>query len=86
MVVKKIQKFIRSTKSSSPTPNSGAKGLSLIGDNFMCIETSSNIYGQNVFCSFERTDTIQISNIKISDKDFQQEVVNQGVALEFSFY
>ena len=29
----------------------------------MYIERSSNIHGKNVFVSFERTDTIQISNI-----------------------
>ena len=29
----------------------------------MYIETSSNNNGDNVFCSFERTDIIQISNI-----------------------
>ena len=29
----------------------------------MYIETSSNNHGSNVFCSFERTDIIQLSNI-----------------------
>ena len=29
----------------------------------MYIETNANNYGQNNFCSFERTDIIQISNI-----------------------
>ena len=29
----------------------------------MYIETSSGNHGNNVFCSFERTDTIQITNI-----------------------
>ena len=29
----------------------------------MYIETSSNNHGSNVFCSFERTDIIQITNI-----------------------
>ena len=33
-----------------------------IGDSFMYIETSSNKNGDNVFCSFKRTDNIQISN------------------------
>ena len=34
-----------------------------IGDSFMHIETSSNNHGDNVYCSFERIDIIQISNI-----------------------
>ena len=28
----------------------------------MYIETSSSIHGNNVFCSFERTDNVRISN------------------------
>ena len=57
-----IQNFIRSTKTNSPTNNSGATVSPLIGDSFMYIETSSN-FGPNVFCSWERIDKIQISNI-----------------------
>ena len=38
----KIQNFIKSTKSNSPTGNSGATGLPPIGNAFMFIETSSN--------------------------------------------
>ena len=60
----KIQNFITSTKSSSPTGNSGATSLPPIGTAFMFIETSSNKYGSNdVFVSWERTDNIQITNI-----------------------
>ena len=60
----KKQNFIRSTKTNSSTPNSGAEGLPPIGRVFMYIETSSNISGSdNVFCSFERIDIIQISKI-----------------------
>ena len=59
----KIQNFLRSTKTNSPTGSSGATVLPPIGDSFMFIETSSNNYGNNVFVSFERTDAIQISNI-----------------------
>ena len=59
----KIQNFIRSTKTSSPTGDSGATTLAPVGDSFMCIETSSNNNGSNVFVSFERTDIIQITNI-----------------------
>ena len=59
----KIPKFIESTKTSSPTGDSGAHSLSPIGDSFMYIETSSINNGDNDFRKFERTDIIQISNI-----------------------
>ena len=59
----KIQNFLRSTKTSSPTGDSGSTGLPPIGDSFMFVETSSNNYGNNVFVSFERVDIIQITNI-----------------------
>ena len=60
----KIQNFIKSTKTNSPTGHSGATSLPPIGDSFMYIETSSNNHGhERVFVSFERTDIIQISNI-----------------------
>ena len=58
-----IQNIIRSTKTSSPTTNSGAIVRPPIGDSFMYIETSSSNFGPNVFCSWERIDIIQISNI-----------------------
>ena len=62
----KIQNLIRSTKTNSSTPNSGAEGLPPIGTAFMYIETSSNNSGSdNVFCSFERIDIIQISKITL---------------------
>ena len=38
----KIQNFTKSTKTDSPTENSGAKSLSPVGSAFMYIETSSN--------------------------------------------
>ena len=59
----KIQNFIKSTKSSSPTGNSGAESLPPIGNSFMYIETTSNNHGNNVFVSWERTDVIQITKI-----------------------
>ena len=37
--------------------------LPSIGSVFMYIETSSGNHGKNVFCSFERSDIIQITNI-----------------------
>ena len=62
----KIQNFIESAKSNTPTVYSGAESLPPIGDSFMYIETSSNNHGhERVFVSFERTDIIQISNITL---------------------
>ena len=60
----KITNFIKSTKSNSPTGDSGATSLPAIGSAFMYIETSSSNHGHNrVFVSWERTDIIQITNI-----------------------
>ena len=59
----KISNFVKSTKTNSPTGDSGATSLPPIGDSFMYVETSSNNNGNNVFVSFERTDIIQITNI-----------------------
>ena len=58
--------FIKSTKTNSPTGQSGATSLAPIGTCFMYIETSANNHNSsndNVFISFERTDIIDISNI-----------------------
>ena len=54
----KIQNFFKSTKTNSPTSDSGDTSLSPIGNSFMYIETSSNNHGNNVFVSIERTDII----------------------------
>ena len=59
----KIQNFLRSTKKNNPTSDSGATNLSVIGDSFMYIETSSDNHGNNVFVSCEQTDIIQFTNI-----------------------
>ena len=59
----KIQNFIKSTKSNSPTGDSGATSLPPISNSFMYIETSSKNIENNVFVSFERTDIIQVTNI-----------------------
>ena len=56
--------FLKSTKSSSPTSQSGSSSIPPIGTSFMYIETSSNIHGhETVFVSWERTAIIQITNI-----------------------
>ena len=75
----KIQNFIKSTKTSSSTAHSGAGSLSPIGNAFMYIESSGANHGyDHIFCSFERTDIIQITNISfyynrfsISDPDLR---------------
>ena len=59
----KLQNFVKSSKTTSPTNNSGATVIPPIGDSFMYIDTSGNNFGPFVFCSWERTDIIQISNI-----------------------
>ena len=60
----KVGKFVKLTKTISPTSYSGTTNLPPIGSVFMYIETSSNNHGhERVFVSFEGTDIIQISNI-----------------------
>ena len=59
----KTQNFMESTKTNSPTGSSGATSLPPVGNAFMYIEKSSNNKGNNVFCSFGRTDLIQITKI-----------------------
>ena len=66
----RINDFIKSTKTNSPSGYSGATSLPPIGNSFMYIETSSNNHGDNVFVSWERTDVIQISNISFSYNRF----------------
>ena len=61
----KTQSFNKSAKTNSPTGDSGATSLPPIGSAFMYIETSTGNHGNNVFCSFERTDIIQITNTTI---------------------
>ena len=55
--------FIKSTKTTSSTDNSGADSLPPIGNAFMYIETSSNNHGNYTHVTWERTDIIQITNI-----------------------
>ena len=59
----KKQTFNKSTKTNSPTAYSGTTSLPPIGDSFLYLETISNIHGNNVFISWERTGFIQVSNI-----------------------
>ena len=59
----KKQNFIISTKTNSPAGYTGATSLPPIGNSFINIETSFNIHGNDVFCSFERIDFVHISKI-----------------------
>ena len=59
----KLQFFIRSTKTNSPSSHSGATSLPPIGSAFMCMETSSNNHGPDVFVRWERFNINQITNI-----------------------
>ena len=59
----KINNFIKSTKTQSPTENSGATELPPIGNSFMYLESSGNINGDNTYVILIRTDIIQITNI-----------------------
>ena len=60
----KVQNFVKSTKTSSGTANSGAGSLPPIGNAFTYIESSGANYGHDhIFCSWERTDIFQITNI-----------------------
>ena len=73
----KIQNFIRSTKTNSPTNDSGATNIPPIGDIFMYIESTSNNHGShNVFVRWERTDIIQITNITFYYNRFSISNVN----------
>ena len=59
----KINNFIKSTKTQSPTENSGATELPPIGNRFMYLESSGNNNGDNTYVKLIRTDIIQITNI-----------------------
>ena len=81
----KLQIFIKSTKLSCPTGNTGASSIPLTVDGFMYIEISVNFFGQNVLICCERTDIIQISNIKFFIIVFLQKIANQWEDLGFDF-
>ena len=67
----KIQNFIESTKTNSPTSYSGATSLPPIGSGFLYIETSSGNHGYiHIFVSWRRTDIIQNTNITFYYKRF----------------
>ena len=59
----KVTNFIKSTRTTSPTGDSGADALPPIGRAFMYIESSGNNNGDYTYVRLTRTDIIQISNI-----------------------
>ena len=68
----KVGKFLKSTKTASPTSNFGATRLSPIGHSFMYKGASQTIHGRaNFTVSFERTEFLQINCINFFTTDFQ---------------
>ena len=73
----KISNFIKLTRTNSPTGDSGSTSIPPIGNAFMYIETSGGNYKyDHIFCSFERTDIIQITNITFYYNRFSTSDVN----------
>ena len=56
-------KILLNQQKNSRTGDSRATSLPPIGNSFMYIKTLSINHGNIVFVSFERTDTIQITNL-----------------------
>ena len=94
----KINNFIKSTKTQSPTDFSGATVLPPIGSSFMYLESSGSNNGDNTYVILNRTDIIQITNISfyynrfsISDKNlramprFRIEILLENVNWENKF-
>ena len=75
----KIQNFIRSSINTTPSPDTGSINLPPIGNAYMYIETSNNNHGLNVYCSRERTDIIQISNISFYYNRFSGDENNKAM-------
>ena len=72
--------FIKSTKTNSPTSQSGATSSPPIGTCFMFKETSGNNHNSandNVFVSFERTDIIHFSNITFYYNRFSTSIADK---------
>ena len=62
----KIQIFSKQPKTNTPTPKTGAKVLPPKGPSCMYIGTRSKNFGSNVYCSFERSVFLTISDISFS--------------------
>ena len=72
----KISNFKKTTETNSSTSDAGATSVPPIGNAFMYIETSSNNNGENVFCSWERTYLIHISNNTFYSNRFTTQSIN----------
>ena len=72
----KQNNFVKSSKTSSPTADSGATSLPPIGGAFMYIESSGNNDGPYVFVTLQRTDIIKITNITFYYNRFSISDVN----------
>ena len=59
----KMQNVKKSVKTNTPTTNTGSTTLATTGDSFMFVKTGGIVYARNVFVGFERTDSMQVSNI-----------------------
>ena len=59
----KITNFIKTSISTSPAGSTRATSLASMGDAYMYTEINSTSFGPNVYCSFERTDIVQISKV-----------------------
>ena len=55
--------FTESSKTNTPTRTEGAKNVHPIVSSFVYTEMSGEIFRSNVYCTFERTGLIQISDI-----------------------
>ena len=89
MLRKQLVKYkflVKSTKTNSPTGNFGPPNLHPIGDAIMYTETSGNNCGPNVFCSMERFDVLQKSNITFYWNCFSTGSSQTMADLELSFY
>ena len=66
----KVSNFIKSTRTRSPTDDSGSTSLPPIGRAFMYIKTSGNNHGDFTFARLTRTEITQISNISFYNNRF----------------
>ena len=86
----KVGNFLKSTRTNSPTGESGATTLPPIGNSFMYVETSSNNHVSVKFFFLLKDQTsfkLVISLSIITDFQFQLMIrKNQWVGLEFSYY
>ena len=71
IIQSRLNDFIKSTKRSSPTPNTASSILPPIGNSFMYIQTSKKNNGADgISVFFERTDIIQFSDITFYNNRF----------------